>query len=77
MFHISLFFLDERALLQGARSLGFVFDTRTPNSVEVEMLGVREKYEILNVIEFTSARKRMSIISRTPTGKIILYCKVS
>ncbi|XP_014280434.1 probable phospholipid-transporting ATPase IA isoform X2 [Halyomorpha halys] len=66
---------DERALLQGARSLGFVFDTRTPNSVEVEMLGVREKYEILNVIEFTSARKRMSVISRTPTGKIILYCK--
>lgn len=68
---------DERALLQGARSLGFVFDTRTPNSVEIEALGIREKYEILSVIEFTSSRKRMSIITKTPSGKIILYCKVS
>lgn len=66
---------DERALLQGARSLGFVFDTRTPNYVEIEAIGVRERYEILSVIEFTSARKRMSIITRTPSGKILLYCK--
>lgn len=66
---------DERALLHGARNLGFVFDTRTPNFVEIEALGNREKYEILSVIEFTSTRKRMSIITRTPSGKIILYCK--
>ncbi|KAK9509761.1 hypothetical protein O3M35_007001 [Rhynocoris fuscipes] len=66
---------DERALLHGARNMGFVFDTRTPNSVEIIALGMREKYEILNVIEFTSSRKRMSIIARTPEGKIILYCK--
>lgn len=33
-------------------------------------MGVREKYEILNVLEFTSTRKRMSVIVRTPTGNI-------
>lgn len=53
-----------------------MFDTRTPNSVEIVALGHREKYEILNVIEFTSARKRMSVITRTPKGKIKLFCKV-
>lgn len=68
---------DERALLQGARNMGFIFDTRTPNSVEIMALGNRERYEILNVIEFTSSRKRMSVIAKTPEGKIVLYCKVS
>lgn len=53
-----------------------MFDTRTPNSVEIVALGHREEYEILNVIEFTSARKRMSVITRTPEGKIKLFCKV-
>ncbi|KAK3564853.1 hypothetical protein QTP86_029902, partial [Hemibagrus guttatus] len=38
-------------------------------------LGQEEQYELLNVLEFTSARKRMSVIMRTPSGKIRLYCK--
>uniref|UniRef100_A0A1B6DN12 Phospholipid-transporting ATPase n=1 Tax=Clastoptera arizonana TaxID=38151 RepID=A0A1B6DN12_9HEMI len=66
---------DERALLQGAKAFDFVFDTRTPHTVEIIALGVRQKYEILNVIEFTSARKRMSVIVKAPDGKIKLYCK--
>ena len=67
--------IDERALVQGAKELGFVFDTRTPDYAIVDVLGVKEKYEVLNVLEFTSARKRMSVIVRTPEGKIKLYCK--
>ena len=35
------------------------------------------EYEILNILEFDSTRKRMSIICRTPEGKLKLYCKVS
>lgn len=66
---------DERALVDGAKSFGYVFDTRTPNSVEIMALGDREKYEVLHVIEFTSARKRMSVIVRTPSGQIKIYCK--
>lgn len=66
---------DERALVDGARKFGYIFDTRTPSYVEIIALGERQRYEVLNVIEFTSARKRMSLILRTPEGKIKLYCK--
>ncbi|XP_025986710.2 probable phospholipid-transporting ATPase IA isoform X10 [Solenopsis invicta] len=66
---------DERALVDGARKFNYVFDTRTPNYVEIVALGETQRYEILNVIEFTSARKRMSVIVKTPEGKIKIFCK--
>lgn len=66
---------DERALIDGAAKFGYVFVTRTPNSVEIKVFNEIKKYEILNVIEFTSTRKRMSVIVRTPEGRIKLYCK--
>lgn len=66
---------DERALVYGASKFGYVFESRTPEFVEINALGVNEKYEILNVIEFTSSRKRMSVIVKDPRGKIKLYCK--
>ncbi|KAG1772828.1 P-type ATPase [Suillus occidentalis] len=40
-----------------------------------EMLGYQFHYEILNVCEFNSPRKRMSTIVRTPSGSIKLFCK--
>uniref|UniRef100_A0A1A8M422 Phospholipid-transporting ATPase n=2 Tax=Nothobranchius pienaari TaxID=704102 RepID=A0A1A8M422_9TELE len=66
---------DEGALVRAARNLGFVFSGRTPDSVIVETLRTEERYELLHVLEFTSVRKRMSVIMRTPSGKIRLYCK--
>uniref|UniRef100_A0AAX7UB52 Phospholipid-transporting ATPase n=1 Tax=Astatotilapia calliptera TaxID=8154 RepID=A0AAX7UB52_ASTCA len=63
---------DEGALVRAAQNLGFVFSGRTPDSV---IVGTEERYELLHVLEFTSARKRMSVIMRTPSGKIRLYCK--
>ncbi|XP_011055013.1 PREDICTED: probable phospholipid-transporting ATPase IA isoform X3 [Acromyrmex echinatior] len=66
---------DERALVDGARKFNYVFDTRTPSYVEIVALGETLRYEILNVIEFTSARKRMSVIVKTPEGKIKIFCK--
>ena len=33
------------------------------------------KYRLLNLIEFDSARKRMSVLVRTPDGKIVCICK--
>lgn len=67
-----IFFTDERALVYGASKFGFIFDTRTPQFVEILIMGVREQYEILNVLEFTSTRKRMSVIVRTPTGEFFI-----
>jgi phospholipid-transporting ATPase len=66
---------DERALVYGAKKFGFVFHTRTPSYVEMDALGNTERYDILNVLEFTSTRKRMSIIARNSRGEIKLYCK--
>ncbi|XP_050743358.1 probable phospholipid-transporting ATPase IA isoform X5 [Drosophila biarmipes] len=66
---------DERALVEGAQRFGYIFDTRTPKYVEINALGVRKRYEVLNVLEFTSTRKRMSLIVRTPDSKIKLFCK--
>ena len=66
---------DEAALVAGAESLGYQFTTRKPRSVFVNIRGVEQEFEILNVCEFNSTRKRMSTLVRGPDGKIKLYCK--
>ncbi|XP_026564725.1 phospholipid-transporting ATPase IB isoform X4 [Pseudonaja textilis] len=66
---------DEGALVKGAKKLGYVFTGRTPRSVIIDALGKEETFEILNVLEFSSDRKRMSVIVRTPDGQLRLYCK--
>ena len=38
-------------------------------------MGEDETYEILNVLEFTSSRKRMSVIVRMPDNSIRLMIK--
>lgn len=70
-------FLDEQALLKGSQLFDYVFHTRTPKSVIISALGNDEEYEVLSIIEFTSARKRMSVIVRAPDKTIYIYCKVS
>uniref|UniRef100_A0A671W488 Phospholipid-transporting ATPase n=1 Tax=Sparus aurata TaxID=8175 RepID=A0A671W488_SPAAU len=66
---------DEGALVKGAKGLGFVFTARTPHSVIIEARGKEMSYELLNVLEFSSNRKRMSVVVRTPDRKLRLYCK--
>lgn len=39
--------------------------------------GMQAAYEVLNVLDFTSERARMSIIVRAPDGTIRLHCKGS
>uniref|UniRef100_A0A0K8TZY3 Phospholipid-transporting ATPase n=1 Tax=Bactrocera latifrons TaxID=174628 RepID=A0A0K8TZY3_BACLA len=65
---------DEAALVSAARNFGFVFRSRTPNSITIEVKGNREEYELLNIIDFNNVRKRMSVILRRGDD-IILYCK--
>ncbi|PRP88866.1 hypothetical protein PROFUN_00334 [Planoprotostelium fungivorum] len=66
---------DELALVQRAADLGYVFKERTFDTVSIECEGQRLTYTILNMIEFNSNRKRMSVICRCPDGRIRLYCK--
>ena len=53
----------------------YVFSKRFPNSVVVTIDGREVLYEVLNVLEFTSARRRMSVVVRDPEGRITLYVK--
>lgn len=66
---------DEGALVEGAASLGYKFVTRRPKSISVLINAEECQYEVLNICEFNSTRKRMSAIIRCPDGKIRLYCK--
>ncbi|XP_022668387.1 probable phospholipid-transporting ATPase IA isoform X3 [Varroa destructor] len=66
---------DEGALVKGAAHLGFVFTRRKPAECAIEIFGEPRIYQILNVIDFTSARKRMSIVVRAPDGRILIMCK--
>lgn len=73
---------DEAAMVAAAKNFGFFFYRRTPTTIRVreshvEKLGrVQDaEYEVLNVLEFNSVRKRQSVICRFPTGRLVLYCK--
>ncbi|XP_037937825.1 phospholipid-transporting ATPase ID-like [Teleopsis dalmanni] len=65
---------DEAALVSAARNFGFVFRSRTPNSITIEVMGRSEEYELLNILDFNNVRKRMSVILRRGNN-IILYTK--
>jgi phospholipid-transporting ATPase len=67
---------DEGALVEGAAMLGYKFTTRRPKSVSIQVAdGPELEFEVLNICEFNSTRKRMSAILRCPDGKIRIYCK--
>ncbi|KAM9761597.1 phospholipid-transporting ATPase IC isoform 1-T2 [Menidia menidia] len=66
---------DEEALVGAARELGWVFLSRTRDSVVVSELGAVRQYELLALLDFTSSRRRMSVLVREPDGALKLYCK--
>lgn len=72
---------DEAAFVVAARELGFEFFKRTQTSVMLHEPGptpdkkVESEYRILNVLEFNSARKRMSVIVRNEEDRLLLFCK--
>lgn len=54
---------DEQALVSGAKFFGYEFIDREPGSVSIKMpSGVVEQYDVLEVFEFDSNRKRMSVV---------------
>ncbi|KAI3719942.1 hypothetical protein L6452_20848 [Arctium lappa] len=72
---------DEAAFVIAARELGFEFYQRTQTSVSFMEFdpksgkNVERSYELLNILEFNSTRKRMSVIVRDEEGKLLLLCK--
>ncbi|CAM5153536.1 unnamed protein product [Natator depressus] len=66
---------DEGALVTAARNFGFVFLSRTQNTITISEMGIERTYDVLAILDFNSDRKRMSVIVREPGGNIRLYCK--
>ncbi|KAJ4884232.1 putative phospholipid-transporting ATPase 9 [Raphanus sativus] len=72
---------DEAAFVIAASELGFEFYNRTQTTVSVRELDlvtgkrVERLFKVLNVLEFNSTRKRMSVIVEDEDGKLLLLCK--
>ncbi|KAI0418445.1 hypothetical protein F5X98DRAFT_373919 [Xylaria grammica] len=71
---------DEVALVQAAQDLGYLLIDRPAQSIKLRIPDqygepVTETYSVLKVIEFSSSRKRMSIVVRMPDGRICVICK--
>ncbi|KAK7411392.1 hypothetical protein VNO78_02825 [Psophocarpus tetragonolobus] len=72
---------DEAAFVIAAREVGFKFYRRTQTCLSMHELDpvsgkeVERTYKLLNVLEFNSSRKRMSVIVKDEEGKIFLFCK--
>ncbi|KAF9053140.1 phospholipid-translocating ATPase [Panaeolus papilionaceus] len=57
---------DEAALVQAAADIGFVFLGKDKEVLSLRVPGSKDiqQYELLDILEFTSARKRMSVVLR-------------
>uniref|UniRef100_A0A2A4JGX5 Phospholipid-transporting ATPase n=1 Tax=Heliothis virescens TaxID=7102 RepID=A0A2A4JGX5_HELVI len=66
---------DEKALVEVAERVGVTFLGEEGNDLVIKVGELTEMYERLQVIEFSSERKRMSVILRDKDGKIWLFCK--
>lgn len=73
---------DEMALVLAAQELGYLVLDRQPNTLTIrtypqgpEDPANDEVFEVMDVIEFSSARKRMSVVVRMPDQRICLFCK--
>ncbi|CAL0315296.1 unnamed protein product [Lupinus luteus] len=72
---------DEAAFVIAAREVGFEFYKRTQTTLSMYELDpvsgekVERIYKLLNVLEFNSTRKRMSVIVKDKEGRTLLLCK--
>lgn len=69
---------DELALTNAARYFGIILRERDEDDNVVvynKFLDQEFKYQILNVIEFNSTRKRMTVVVKSPDGKILVMTK--
>ena len=70
---------DSIELVKAAKAQGWAFEESGNPDIKILGLGPtlnnKIKYEKLRIIEFSSDRKRETIIIKTPDDKIILYCK--
>ncbi|KAL4367021.1 hypothetical protein GQ457_05G010560 [Hibiscus cannabinus] len=72
---------DEVAFAIAAREVGFQFFSRNQTGIQLHELDpstgerVDRLYKLLHVLEFSSARRRMSVIVRNPENQLLLLSK--
>ncbi|KFQ79056.1 putative phospholipid-transporting ATPase IG, partial [Phaethon lepturus] len=67
---------DEIALVKGAEKYGFTFLGLENDFMKIQnQKNETEMYQLLHVLNFDPVRRRMSVIVRTTTGKLLLFCK--
>jgi magnesium-transporting ATPase (P-type) len=66
---------DEVCIVNTMKQLGFVFKENKSNIMYIDILGKKCKFRVLNVLDFSSDRKRMSVIVQDQRKKIYLICK--
>lgn len=70
---------DDQALVQAAHTFGYTFKGCKDGIYLLEVNGEIERYQVIGINEFTSNRKRMSIVLRRMNldgaGQAILLCK--
>jgi phospholipid-translocating ATPase len=67
---------DEVTLVHAAKEMGYIFLERTAESIIINIRGETKEFVVLNMLEFSSERKRMSVIVRHPDDlSIRMYIK--
>uniref|UniRef100_A0A452DLE8 Phospholipid-transporting ATPase n=1 Tax=Capra hircus TaxID=9925 RepID=A0A452DLE8_CAPHI len=67
---------DEVALVEGIQRFGFTYLRLKDNYMELlNRDSDVERFELLEVLSFDSVRRRMSVIVKSATGEIYLFCK--
>lgn len=67
---------DELALVNAAKFFGAQFMKRDEdNNMIINYRGETRKYRLMNILEFTSSRKRMSVIVEDQNGRYLLLTK--
>lgn len=73
---------DEQALVRAAQELEYIMVDRQKTTITIKTFPsgrenehVLETYQVLDMVEFSSSRKRMSIVVRMPNQRICVFCK--
>lgn len=67
---------DELALVNAARFFGVKYvDRDEENNLYVDYKQERQKWKLMNLIEFNSTRKRMTVVVKDPKGIIRVFSK--
>ena len=66
---------DELAFVNFAKFCGYKFTGCREGVVEVEAQNETLRFDLLYTLEFTSERKRMSVVLRSPDNSVRVFCK--